>query len=104
MLHIAKTTTLWISFPLLLTASMFSPFAGSYELPLNAVVCVGAIVAVQRAAWIKSYYWAGASTAIAMVYSPLPLVAKIFLLLGLACGVSSAATIAAFKRQSLPAA
>ena len=104
MLQIAKTIILWISLPLLLGASVFSRFAGSYELPLNAAVCVGAIVAVQRAAWINSYYWASGSAAIAVVYSTLPLIAKIFLLLGFACAVSSAATIVAFKRQSLPAA
>jgi len=103
MLKIAKTIMLWISLPLLLAASMLSRFAASYELLLNAAVCVGAIVAVQRAAWIKHYYWAGGFAAIAAVYSPLALLMKIFLLLGLACVVSSAAAVSAFKRQPLPA-
>ncbi len=103
MLQIAKTIILWISLPLLLAASMFSRFAASYELLLNAVVCVGAIMAVQRAAWIKDYYWAGGFAAIAVVYSPLALLTKIFLLLCFACVVSSAAAVAAFKRQPLPA-
>ena len=103
MLQIAKTIILWISLPLLLAASMFSRFAASCELLLNAAVCIGAIVAVQRAAWIKDYYWAGGFATIAVVYSPLPLVTKIFLLLGFACVVSSAAAVSAFKRQPLPA-
>jgi hypothetical protein len=103
MFLISKKIILWISLPVLLLASVFSRWPASYQLLLNAAICVGAVVAVQRAAWIRDYYWAAGFAAIAVVYSPLALVTKIFVLLVFACVVSCATVLVGFKRQPLPA-
>ena len=93
----------WISLPVLLTASLLSRFAASYELLVNLVICLGAIILVERSARSKEYYWAAGFTGIAVVFSPLLLVDKIFLLLGFTCIVTSLTLFAAFRMQPLPA-
>ena len=94
----------WVSLPVLLTGSMFSRFAASYEFLLNVVICLGATIIVQRAVREKEYLWAAAFVAIAVVFSPFVLALKVFLLMGFTCIASSVALFAAWKRQALPAA
>src|SRR5436189_6216972 len=93
----------WVSLPVLLMASVFSRFAASYELLLNLVICLGAIILVERSARSKEYYWAAGFTGIAVVFSPLLLAYKIFLLMGFTCVVTSLTLYAAFRMQRLPA-
>ena len=94
----------WVSLPVLLIASMFSRSAGSYELVVDVVVCLGAIIFVQAAVRLEQYSWAAGFVAIALVFSPLLLVVKIFLLMGFTCIVTFVALLAAFRTQPLPAA
>src|SRR5207253_992434 len=75
----------WVSLPALLIGSMFSHSAANYELLLNWLICLGAIIIVQRAVSAKKYFWAAGFVAIAVVFSPLMLVVKIFLLMGFTC-------------------
>lgn len=86
----------WISIPILLFGSVFSRFAGTQEFLLNAVICLGAIVVIPRAAWTREYFWAGGLIAVAIVFSPLLLVVKIFLLMGVACIATCATLFAMF--------
>ena len=92
----------WISLPVLLAGAMCSRSAGGYELLLDLVICIGAVVAVQHAAWKKEYFLAAGFVAIALVFSPLLLVIKIFLLMSFTCVATLVAVLAAFKPQPLP--
>ncbi len=88
-----------LSIPVLLTASIFARFAGVYEMVLNLLVCAGALVVVQRAVTCREYLWAAAFVSVAVVFSPLPLIIKIFLLMGLISIASLAGVYAAWKPQ-----
>jgi disulfide bond formation protein DsbB len=90
----------WISLPVLLTGSLFARFAGSYEIVLNLLVCAGALVVVQRAISFREYLRAAAFVGVAIVFSPLTLIIKIFLL-SLTCIGALAGVYAAWKPQPL---
>ena len=94
----------WVSLPVLLIASMCSRSAASYEFLVDIAICLGAVVFVQRAARSKEYFWAAGFIAIAVVFSPLLLVVKIFLLLALTCIVTFGTLLTAFRTEPLPAA
>jgi hypothetical protein len=94
----------WVSLPVLLIVSIFSRSAASYELLVDLVICLGAVIFVQRAVRLKEYFWATGFVAIAVVFSPLLLVVKIFLLMGCTCIATFVTLLAAFRTQPLPAA
>ena len=93
----------WTVIPVILIASAFSGLAGGYEPLMNALVCMGAIVMVQRAAWLHQYVSGAGFIAIAVVFGPFYLPVKIFLLLSLACVASCSAVVAGFRMQTSPA-
>ena len=97
----SMTVIKWISLPVLLAGSLFARFAGSYEIVLDLLVCAGALVVVQRAVSFREYLWAAAFVGIAIVFSPLMLIIKIFLLMTFTCIGSLAGVYAAWKRQPL---
>jgi len=90
-----------VSIPALLLASIFARYAGPYEFALNLAICLGAVVCVQRAVYLRQYYWGGAFVAVAIVFSPFLLVVKIFVLMGLSCVATLGSLVAAFRRQPL---
>jgi hypothetical protein len=93
------TVVRWISLPVLLTGSLFARFAGTYEIVLNLLVCAFALVVVQRAVSFREYLWAAAFVGVAIVFSPLTLIVKIFLLMGFTCVTALACVYAAWKPQ-----
>ena len=93
----------WVSIPVLLIASMFSGCAASYEPLVDFAICMGAILFVEREVCLKEYFWAAGFVAIAVVFSPLPLVVKIFLLMGFTCIAALVTLFASFRVQPLPA-
>src|ERR1017187_4077650 len=92
----------WASIPILLLAAMFSCLAASYEPLMDFVICLGAIFFVSRAVWLKEYFWAAGFVAIVVVFSPLFLAVKIFLLMGFTCIAALITLFAAFRTQPLP--
>ena len=74
MLQMITRIIKWVSIPVLLIGSIFSPYAASYELLVDCVICLGAIVFLQRAIRSKEYLWAAGLIAIAVVFSPFLLV------------------------------
>jgi hypothetical protein len=92
----------WASIPILLLAAMFSCLAASYEPLMDLVICLGAIFFVSRAVWLKEYFWAAGFVAIVVVFSPLFLAVKIFLLMGFTCIAALITLFAAFRTQPLP--
>lgn len=94
----------WLSIPVLLIASLFACCAASYEPLVDVAICLGAIIFIQRAIRSQEYFWATGCLAIAVVFTPLSLMVKIFLLLGFACLVTLANLLAAFRTQPAPAA
>lgn len=90
------------SIPALVIASLFSHSAASYELLLDWLICPGAIVFVVGACHSKQYLWAAEGVVLAVVFSPLSLVAKIFLLLGFTCITTLVTLLAAFRAQPVP--
>ena len=99
MFQTVTTIVKWVSIPVLLIASLFSCFAASYGPLVGFVICMGGIIFIQRAVWSKEYYWAAGFVAIVVVFSPLFLVVKVFLLMGVTCTATFAALIAAFRTQ-----
>jgi hypothetical protein len=102
--HMLTKVVKWVSIPALLVASMFSFVAAGYEPLLNGVICMGAIIGVQRAVWAREYLWGGGCVAIVVAFSPLVLVVKIFLLMGLTCVAAVITLFAAFRMRRLPVA
>jgi hypothetical protein len=94
----------WLSIPAILIASLFARYAAAYELTLNLVVCLGAVGCVRRAVQLKEYSWAAGFVSIAVVFSPLLLVDKIFFLMGLTCVATFMTLIARFRTHPVPAA
>ena len=101
MSEMSMTVVKWISLPVLLMGSLFARFAGNYEIVLNLLVCAGALVVVQRAVSFREYLWAAAFVGVAIVFSPLTLIIKIFLLLSFTCIGALAGVYAAWKPQPL---
>ncbi len=97
MIRTVMTIAKWISIPALLTAALLSGLAASYEPMVDALVCLVAIVFLQRAAWVREYYWAAGFFAIAVLLGPVSLILKIFLLMIVSCVASVAASIASFR-------
>jgi hypothetical protein len=93
----------WASLPVLLIMSLFLFLAASYGPLAGFVICMAAIILVQRAVWSKNYYWATGFAATFVMFSPLFLVVKVFLLMGFACTVVFMTLLAAFRTQPLPA-
>jgi hypothetical protein len=92
----------WASAPVLLFAAVFSSLEANYEALAGFVICTGAIILLQRAVWSKEYYWTAGFAATFVMFSPLVLVVKVFLLMGVACTVVFMALLAAFRAQPLP--
>ena len=103
MFQIVTKIMKWISIPALLIASMFPRSAASYEFMLDVLICLGAVIFVQRAVRLKQYTWAAGFVAIAVVFSPLFLAVKIFLLTGLTCILTLVVLLGAFRTQPVPA-
>ena len=97
----STTVVKWISLPVLLTGSLFARFAGNYEIVLELLICAGALVVVQRAVYIREYFWAAGFVGVAIVFSPLALIIKIFLLLSFTSITALAGVYAAWKPQPL---
>jgi len=91
----------YVSLPVLLITAFFSCLAASHEFVLDITVCAGAVIAAQHAAWVREYFWSAAFVAIALIFSPLVLVVKIFLLMGTACVAAFATLLAAWKTQPM---
>jgi hypothetical protein len=89
----------WISLPVLLTASIFSRYATVYEGLVDLLICMGAVVFALRVVRLKEYFWAAGFVAIAIVFSPLVLVLKIFLLMAFTCVAMFATLAMAFRTQ-----
>ncbi len=94
-----NATIRWASLPVLLIASFFSRYTAQYEFLLDMIVCLGAIVLLQRAVRSRDYVWASALVAISVVFSPILLVLKIFLLLGFTTIATSVTLLAAYPTQ-----
>lgn len=93
----------WLSIPVLLMASLFACCAARYEPLVDLTICIGAVIFVQRAIQVREYFWAAGFLAIGVVFTPLSLMIKIFLLMGFACIATSAKLVAAFRGQPVPA-
>jgi hypothetical protein len=94
----------WVWLPALAIAVMLPRSAARYGLLVDLVICLGAVILVQRAVRLKEYFWAAGFVAIAVVFSPLLLVIKIFLLTGFTCIATFVTLLGAFRKRPLPAA
>jgi hypothetical protein len=92
----------WVSIPALLIASLFACCTATYEPLVDLMIWLGAIVFIQRAVRARNYFWASGFAAIALVFTPLSLVAKIFFLTGLSCIAIYAKLLVAFHTEPAP--
>ena len=104
MLQVVTTIVKWVSIPVLLIASLFACCAASYEPLLDLAICLSAVFFVQRAIRLEEYFWAAGFLAIVVVFSPLSLMVKIFLLTTFACIATFANLLEAFRSQPIAAA
>ena len=86
-----------LAFPTALLASLFTTYAAKYQLLLGLLVCLGMLGFAQHALRVGQYLWAAELIAIALVFSPILLIAKLFLLMGLAFTVACAALFTAVR-------
>jgi hypothetical protein len=103
-LHKIENAIEWVSVPAMLVGSVFTYFAASYEPMLDFALCLCGLSLAGRALYLREYFLAAGFIAILVAASPLLLVSKIFLLLGLACVGAGAKVFAAFRTQPMPAA
>lgn len=93
----------WVSIPALLAASMFLFLAARFEPLLAGFVILGSIVFIDRAVRSKQYCWAAGLAVVVVAFSPLVLVVKVALVMGLACIATFATLFAVFRTQPVPA-
>jgi hypothetical protein len=94
----AITTILkWAAIPCLMLVAVLSSLAGRYEGLLNLTICLSAVFLVQYAARLKNYAWAATFVVVVVVFSPLFLMTKIFLLVFLT-GIAAVLTMFAAIR------
>jgi len=93
----------WVSILGLVAVALLSDMAGRYEGLLNLTICLTGAVFVQRAVWLKEYGWAGVCVLAVVVFSPLLLVTKIFVLMGVTCLAACLMVAAAFRPQPVVA-
>ena len=94
----------WSAIPALLLISMLSRFTARFEFPVDIVICMGATVLLLRAFRQKAYFWAGGCFLIAVVFSPMMLAVKLFLVLGAICTGIFWTTLSVFRLQLATAA
>jgi len=87
----------WTYVAVLLTVVAVSGYAGRYELASRIAGCAIAALMVGRAVRAHQYLWTCGLVGMGIVSSPLPLVYRIFLLLGFLSIASSWAAIDAFR-------
>ena len=88
----------WAVIPVLIISSMFSYFAGRYEFLIDMAVCLCVIILIQRAVWQNQFFWATGLAAIVVVFSPLFLTIKVFLLMGITGIAACAMLIGTIRR------
>jgi hypothetical protein len=103
---LAKIMT-WVSISALFLAAVFWRFAANYQLLLDFVVSMGAVIVVMQAVRAREYGWAAGFAAIALLFNPaarflgppdvLPL------LIVLASIAPFAISLVALRTQPLPA-
>jgi hypothetical protein len=91
----------WAAIAALLFVSMLR-FTASFEFVVDLAICAGAIVFVHRAVRAKEYLWAAGFVPIAVVFSPVPLAVKLFLLLGFLCTGIFLTMLAVFRPRLAP--
>jgi hypothetical protein len=87
----------WASIPVLVGVALLSSLAGRYEGVLNLSICLSAVLFVQHATWLKEYGWAAVCIVVFVLFSPLVLTTKIFLLMFLTCAAACLAVVAGFR-------
>ena len=90
----------WVSVPVLLIGSLFSFYATGYGPVVDLVVCLAALVLVQRAVQFKEYFWAAALVTVVVAFSPLGAIFKIFALMGLACMATLITLLSSFRTHT----
>lgn len=103
MFQTVTTIIKWVSLLMLLIAAVLPRSVARYEFLVDLVICLGAIIFLQRAVRFREYLWAAGLVAITIVFSPLLLVVKIFLLTGFTCIATFVALLGAFRPQPAPA-
>jgi hypothetical protein len=104
MLQTAMNVMKWASIPILLTGAIFSSLAATYEPIMDTAIFLLSLGLVLWQARLKNYYCAAGFFAVGLVFSPLPLVEKIFFLMGLTCLTSLLTVAAAFRMEPAPGA
>lgn len=88
----------WVSIPLLLIAAVFSSLEARYEPWIDLVICLGAIFLVERAVWAREYFWAAGFVAMVILFSPVALMEKVLLSMGVASVMTFSLLLASFRK------
>jgi membrane-bound ClpP family serine protease len=93
----------WVCIGVLLLAMVRIPTT-SYQVLLEILICVGALLVVAQAFREGKYFWVAGFTTIAVIFNPIipvTLSRKTFLWLDAACLMAFLVSFAAFKRRPL---
>ena len=95
----------WVSISALFLAATSWRSAANYQLLLDFVVCIGAVVVVMQAVRAREYRWAAGFVAIALLFNPVvrflgpPGVLRLLILV--VCIASFAISLVALKTQPI---
>ncbi len=94
-----------VSMAALLLAAISWRSAPNYQLLLNFVICMGAVVVIMQAVRARRYVWTAAFSAIALLFNPVVPVPRptgdLFLLMIFVCLAPFAISLAALKTQPM---
>lgn len=91
----------YVSIPVLLIGSLFTCCAANYQLPMDFVIWVAAILFIRHAVRLHEYYLASGFGAVLVVFSPLPLMVKGLLLVAFAGIATFTRMWAAFRTPAV---
>ena len=95
----------WVSISALFLAATSWRYAANYQLLLDFVVCIGAVVVVMQAVRAREYRWAAGFVAIALLFNPvvrfLGPPGDLPLLIVVACIAPFAISLVALKTQPI---
>lgn len=95
----------WVSISALLLAAMSWRSAANYQLVLNFVICMGAVVVVMQAVRAREYRWAAGFVAVALLFNPVVTFpgppGAWHLVIVVACLAAFAVSLVALKTQPL---
>ena len=96
-LQTTLTVTRWVALPVLVMLAILSRFTAAYQLQADFAVLLAAVILAGSALRTREYLWSGGLIAVGIVFIPLGLALKLFILMGFISCTTCAIAIAAYR-------